>query len=77
MINKDVRKSLARKNGNEILIWGWNDSKFKPIYFNSRKLTDVQQRYIVTEEEVLSIIENLKEFRTILLGKKIMIYTNH
>ena len=77
MINKDVRKSLARKNGNEILIWGWNDSKFKPISFNSRKLTDVQQRYIVTEEEVLSIIENLKEFRTILLGKKIMIYTNH
>ena len=25
MINKDVRKSLARKNGNEILIWIWNN----------------------------------------------------
>ena len=25
MINKDLRKSLARKNGNEIIIWGWNN----------------------------------------------------
>ena len=25
MINKYVRKSLARKNGNEILIWSWNN----------------------------------------------------
>ena len=26
MINKDVRKSLERKKGNDILIWSWNDS---------------------------------------------------
>ena len=26
IINKDVRKSLARKNGNENPIWNWNDS---------------------------------------------------
>ena len=26
IINKDVRKSLARKNGNENPIWSWNDS---------------------------------------------------
>ena len=25
MIDKDVGKSLARKNGNEILIWIWNN----------------------------------------------------
>ena len=25
MINKDVHKSLAIKNGNEILIWIWNN----------------------------------------------------
>ena len=25
LINKDVRKSLARKNRNEILIWSWNN----------------------------------------------------
>ena len=26
IFNKDVRKSLARKNGNESTIWSWNDS---------------------------------------------------
>ena len=26
IINKDERKSLARKNGNENPIWSWNDS---------------------------------------------------
>ena len=29
IINKDVRKSLARKNGNENPIWSWNDSSLK------------------------------------------------
>ena len=27
IINKDVRKSLARKNGNENPIWSWNESR--------------------------------------------------
>ena len=31
VINKDVRKSLARKNGNENPIWSWNDSSIGVI----------------------------------------------
>ena len=42
--------------------------KGKPIAFYSRKITDAQQQYIAIEIELLSIIETLKEFRTILLG---------
>ena len=37
MINIDVRKSLARKNGNGIIIWSWNDSlmsDFLPMVSN-------------------------------------------
>ena len=30
--------------------------KYKPIYLYSIKLTDYQQRYIVTEREILSIV---------------------
>ena len=32
MINKDVRKYLARKNGNEILIWSWNKPPDLPMH---------------------------------------------
>ena len=51
--------------------------KGKPIAFYSIRLTCTQQRYKVTEKEPLSIVETLKDFRTILLGQKLGIYTYH
>jgi hypothetical protein len=48
-----------------------------PIAFYSRKLMDAQTRYTVTELELLSIVETLQEYRTILLGHDIVIYTDH
>ena len=49
----------------------------KTIAFYSRKLTGTQTRYTVTEKEFLRIVETLKNFRTILLGQKLKIYTDH
>ena len=37
IINKDVRKSLARKNGNENPIWIWNDSISTEVPAYSKK----------------------------------------
>ena len=49
----------------------------KPIAFYSRRLTDAQTRYTTTERELLPIVETLKEIRSILLGQRIVIHTNH
>jgi hypothetical protein len=49
----------------------------KPIAFYSRKLNSAQQKYTTGEQELLSIVETLKEFRNILFGQRIVIHTDH
>ena len=49
----------------------------KSIAFYSRKLNPAQTRYTTTERELLAIVETLKEFRNILLGDTICIFTDH
>ena len=49
----------------------------RPIAFYSRKLNSAQTNYTTTERELLSIVETLKEFKNILFGQKIIIYTDH
>ena len=49
----------------------------RPIAFYTRKLSATQMRYTVGERELLSIVETLKEFRNILFGHEITVYTDH
>ena len=49
----------------------------KPLAFFSRKLLESQQSYTTTERELLSIVELIKEYRNMLLGQKIIVYTDH
>jgi hypothetical protein len=49
----------------------------KPLAFYSRKLNSAQTRYTTGEQELLSIIETLKEFRNILLGQQVIVRTYH
>ena len=51
--------------------------KGKPLAFFSRKLNDAQQKYSVTELELLSIVECLKEFKGMLWGQRIKVFTDH
>ena len=49
----------------------------KPIAFFSKKLKKAQISYTTSERELLSIVETLKEYRNILLGYPITVYTDH
>ena len=45
--------------------------------FLQQKISDTQRRYTVTERDLLIIVQNRKEFRTILLGKRLRIHTDN
>ena len=47
IINKDVRKCLARKNVNDILIWSWNNSPLNASMFC------FNQKYILSSNPVV------------------------
>jgi hypothetical protein len=49
----------------------------RPIAFFSRKLSETQTKYSVTEIELLAIVDTLKEFRGMLWGQQRKVYTDH
>jgi hypothetical protein len=49
----------------------------KPLGFFSRKLTETQSRYPVTEQELLAITETLKYYKHMLFGHTIIVKTDH
>lgn len=51
--------------------------KGKPLAFFSRKFSKPQRNYTVTDKELLSICEVLKEFHGMLWGQRIKVYTDH
>ncbi len=49
----------------------------KPLAFYTRKMNKAQSKYTTGEQELLSIVETLKEFQNILIGQRIIVHTDH
>nr|GEU33444.1 reverse transcriptase domain-containing protein [Tanacetum cinerariifolium] len=62
-----VRVILGQKDG----------QNFHPIYFASKTLNPVQQKYIVTEKELMAIVCAFDKFRSYLIHSKTIVHTDH
>jgi hypothetical protein len=49
----------------------------RPIAFFSQKVSDAQHKYSVTKIKLLAIVETLKEFKGMLWGQNIKVFTGH
>jgi hypothetical protein len=69
--------SIVYSDSSDKQIGGIVTQDEKPLGFFSKKLTDTQKYYPVTEQELLGITEMLKYFRYMLLGHQIVVRTDH
>ena len=53
------------------------ERKSAVIHYASRTLDEAQKNYTTTEKELLAIVFALENFRSYLLGSKVIIYTEH
>ncbi|GJU40294.1 reverse transcriptase domain-containing protein [Tanacetum coccineum] len=59
-------------------ILGQKDGKnFHPIYFASKTLNSAQQKYIVTEKELMAVVFAFDKFRSYLILSKTIVHTDH
>jgi len=49
----------------------------KPLAFYTRKMNSAQSNYSTGEQELLSIVETLKQFENILMGQRLIVHTDH
>ncbi|GJX24334.1 reverse transcriptase domain-containing protein [Tanacetum coccineum] len=72
---KGIRSFLGHAVG---AILGQKDGKhFHPIYFASKTLNAAQQKYTVTEKELMAIVFAFDKFRSYLMLSKMIVYTDH
>ena len=64
-------------DASELQIGAVISQKGNNIDFYSRKMNSAQHHYTTTEKELLSIVATFKEFRNILLGHQITVYTDN
>ncbi|GKE16873.1 reverse transcriptase domain-containing protein [Tanacetum coccineum] len=62
-----VRAVLGQKDG----------KNFHPIYFASKTLNPAQQKYTVTEKELVAVVFAFDKFRSYLILSKTIVHTDH
>ena len=68
-------------NTNDIVVWAvleqkWNEV-FHYIYFASKTLDAAQANYTITNNEMLALVFAFDNFRSYLVGTKVIVYTDH
>lgn len=53
------------------------EKRLHPIYYTSKTLNEAQCNYTVIEKELLAVVFAFENFRSYLIGTKVMMYIDH
>nr|GEW58493.1 hypothetical protein [Tanacetum cinerariifolium] len=53
------------------------DKHFRPIHYASKTITEAESNYTTTEKEMLTVVYTFEKFRSYLIMKKSIVYTDH
>ena len=51
--------------------------KGRPVVYYSKKLIETQQIYLKIDQELLAIVEYLKQYKTIIIGQRIVVWIEY
>ena len=71
------KKFVIHSDASDTQIGGVVSQEKKPLEFFRKKFNSSQKNYSMGEKELLSIVETIKQFRTMLYGHEIEVYTDH
>ncbi|GKB75299.1 reverse transcriptase domain-containing protein [Tanacetum coccineum] len=73
-----MKKEIVKLLDTVGALLGQKDGKhFHPIYFASKTLNAAQQKYTVTEKELMAVVFAFDKFRSYLILSKTIVYTDH
>ena len=72
-----TKKFTLHTDASDVQIGGELSQEGRPIGFFSKKFNVAQQKYTVTQRELLAIVETLKHFRNIIFGHEVEVFTDH
>jgi transposase InsO family protein len=73
----EIMTDASKKAVGAVLMQRDENGELHPIAFYSAKHTDAESNYPVHEFELLAIFKSLKQWRHLLIGSKISLYTDH
>ena len=71
------KEFIIHTDASDMQLVGVIAQKGRPLAFYTCKPNDAQIWYSTREQELLSAVETLKTFQNILMGQRIIIYTDH
>nr|GEV10840.1 hypothetical protein [Tanacetum cinerariifolium] len=74
---KSHKRAITWKLSDNMVLGQCQDKHFRPIHYASNTMTEAESNYTTTKKEMLAMVYAFEKFRSYLIMKKSIVYTDH